>query len=43
MDDFSIGLKAHLTKIIGDNIYKYRIESGLTQEKLELEQVLLPG
>lgn len=34
MDNFSIGLKAHLTKIIEDNIYKYRIESGLTQEKL---------
>lgn len=27
-------LKAHLTKIIGNNIYKYRTESGLTQEEL---------
>lgn len=27
-------LKTSLTKIIGNNVYKYRIESGMTQEEL---------
>lgn len=34
ISDFNKSLKIRLTKIIGDNIYKYRTESGLTQEEL---------
>lgn len=34
MSDFNTDLKARLTKNIGDNVYKYRTEAGLTQEEL---------
>lgn len=33
-NEFKPDLKTSLTRIIGNNVYKYRVESGMTQEEL---------